>query len=186
MSDFPKLNTERLVLREILPSDAASLLAIHGDPETMKWFGTDPILDIHQAQQLVQNFAAWRELPNPGTRWGIQVAGEWALVGSCGLFKWNRAWKSCSLGYELARAAHGQGYMQEALLRIIDWGWREMSLNRIEAQVHPDNLASLRVLEKLGFKQEGRMRQGGYWLGQYQDLLALALLRQDWPDAGAA
>nr|WP_199181211.1 GNAT family protein [Chromobacterium alticapitis] len=54
-----------------------------------------------------------------------------------------------------------------------------MELNRIEAQVHPDNLASLRLLQRLDFQQEGRARQAGFWLGRYQDLIYLSLLRQD-------
>lgn len=180
MSDFPKLETERLLLREILPADAPRLLTIHGDPDTMKWYGNDPLLDMQQALQLVQNFAAWRELPNPGTRWGIQVKGEWALVGSGGLFKFNRRWRSCTIGYELASTARGQGYMQEALVAMINWGWREMRLHRIEAQVHPDNLPSLGLLQRLGFKPEGRLREAGFWGGQHHDLLVLALLQQDW------
>jgi [ribosomal protein S5]-alanine N-acetyltransferase len=180
MSDFPKLETERLVLREILPADAGRLLAIHGDADTMKWYGNDPLLDMQQALQLVQNFAAWRDLPNPGTRWGIQVMGEWALVGSCGLFKFNRGWRCCTIGYELASSVRGHGYMQEALSAIINWGWREMALHRIEAQVHPDNLASLRLLQRLGFRHEGYLRQAGFWGGRYHDLLVLGLLQQDW------
>ena len=180
MSDFPTLRTRRLHLREITAADAPALLAIHGDAQAMRWFGTEPITDLQQAEKLVDTFAAWRQLPNPGVRWGIALKGSDALIGSCGLFKWNRNWRCCTLGYELAQHAWGQGYMREALTAALDWGFDHMALNRIEAQVHPDNAASLKSVQAFGFVVEGRIRQAGFWLGKYHDLLQYGLLRSDY------
>ncbi|MCP6726359.1 GNAT family N-acetyltransferase, partial [Klebsiella pneumoniae] len=73
------------------------------------------------------------------------------LIGSIGLFKWNPGWRCCTLGYELARGRQGQGLMSEALRAALAWGFEHMELNRIEAQVHPDNQASLKLLERLDF-----------------------------------
>ncbi|OWY37877.1 GNAT family N-acetyltransferase [Xenophilus sp. AP218F] len=178
---FPTLTTQRLLLRELAADDAPALFAIHSDAEAMQWFGTDPLTEPAQALQLIETFRGWRNQPNPGTRWGIVRQRDRQLIGSCGLFRWNLGWHCCALGYELARPAWGQGYMSEALGAILPWGFQHMALNRVEAQVHPDNAASLKLLRKLGFQQEGRLRQAGYWLGRYQDLLQLALLRQDLP-----
>jgi len=74
----------------------------------------------------------------------------------------------------------GRGYVKEALKAIITWGFREAQFNRIEAQVHPDNTASLALLEALGFLQEGRQREAGYWAGRHHDLLQYALLNRQW------
>lgn len=73
--------------------------------------------------------------------------------------------------------------MKEALKTIITWGFRDVPLNRIEAQVHPDNTASLALLEALGFWQEGRQREAGYWAGRHHDLLQYALLNAQWSTA---
>ncbi|MDK2125197.1 GNAT family N-acetyltransferase [Parachitinimonas caeni] len=178
-SPFPTLHTPRLHLREMIESDAETLLAIHGDTETMQWFGTDPLTELAQAQKLVQTFAGWRKLPNPGTRWGIEDVVRGQLLGSCGLFKWDKGWRCCSLGYELARNAQGKGYMREALIAILDWGFHNMALNRIQAQVHPENIASIKLLGILGFAEEGRLREAGYWNGRYHDLLQFGLLARD-------
>lgn len=177
---FPHLKTPRLVLREIVHSDAPALFAVHGDPESMQWFGSDPLVDEAAAVQLVELFAQWRSLPNPGTRWGLQIQGESVLVGSCGLFAWNRAWRKCTVGYELHPRARGLGYMQEALQAVLAWGFAHMELNRVEALVHPRNLASQRSVERMGFQREGLLRQVGFWSGQYHDMHQYALLRQDW------
>jgi ribosomal-protein-alanine N-acetyltransferase len=113
----------------------------------------------------------------------LELKDQAGLIGTCGLFRWNRNWKSCIVGYEIAAAHQGRGYVKEALKAIITWGFREVQLNRIEAQVHPDNSASLALLEALGFLQEGRQREAGYWAGQHHDLLQYALLNGQWRTA---
>jgi ribosomal-protein-alanine N-acetyltransferase len=186
LAAFPTLHTQRLTLREIVDSDAPALLAVHGDTQHMRWFGTDPVPDLAAAQKLVDTFAGWRLQPNPGTRWGLELQGTPGLVGSCGLFGWNRAWRRCMLGYELARGHTGQGLMHEALQAVLDWGFATMDLHRIEALVHPDNAPSLALLARLGFAREGRLREIARWGGQQHDMLQLALLRADWVARGAA
>ena len=179
-SDFPTIETARLLLREIVQSDAPALFAVHGDPESMKWFGVDPIADEAAAGKLVDLFAGWRAMANPGTRWGIQIKGQASLAGTCGLFGWNRGWRKCTVGYELHPKARGHGYMQEALRACLSWGFENMQLNRIEAQVHPQNTASVRSVERVGFKREGLLRQLGFWSGQFHDMYQYSLLRQEW------
>jgi ribosomal-protein-alanine N-acetyltransferase len=180
MIDFPTLETSRLTLREILESDAESLLQVHGDGEHMKWFGSDPIPDLDGARKLVATFAGWRKDPVSGTRWAIELKDRPGLIGTCGLFRWNRNWRSCTLGYEISPAQQGRGYVKEALQTILPWGFEVMELHRIEAQVHPDNKPSLALLQALGFQQEGRLREAGYWSGRHHDLLHHALLKAQW------
>lgn len=180
MSDFPTLETDRLILREIVASDAPALYDIHSDARAMRWFGSDPLVNLQHAEKLIETFASWRQMPNPGTRWGIERKSDNRLLGTCGLFKWNRGWRSCIAGYELARSAWGAGFMVEALSAALTWGFEHMELNRVEAQVHPENVASIRLLRTLGFVEEGRLREAGFWLGEYHDLLQFALLQSEY------
>jgi ribosomal-protein-alanine N-acetyltransferase len=179
---FPSLSTRRLQLREIVASDAPALLAIHGDAETMKWFGTDPLADLEAAERVIAGFANLRQQPTPGVRWGIvhaDPARGGALLGTCGVFRWNRGWRTCLTGYELARHAQGQGYMAEALRAIFAWAFETMEVDRIEAQVHPLNAPSLKLLKRLGFVEEGLLREAGLWMGERRDLVQLGLLRRE-------
>lgn len=181
LGPFPVLETERLVLREVVEGDAPDLLRIHGDAHHMRWFGSDPLPDLEAAHELVRKFAAMRVAKQPGHRWAITRKGDDCMLGTCSLFAWHQPWRKCATGYELAPEHTGHGYMREALARIFTWGFAEMGeLNRIEAQVHPDNAPSLRLLAGLGFVQEGRLREVGYWAGRHHDLLQLGLLRRDW------
>jgi len=186
MTAFPQLETDRLLLREIAAEDAPALFAIHSDQDAMRWFGSDPLSTMAQATTLIEAFASWRRLPNPGVRWGIERKADRQLLGSCGLFKWNRSWKSCVVGYELAAFAQRQGFMLEALSTALAWGFEQMELNRIEAQVHPANEASIRLLAKLGFVHEGCLREAGFWSGRHHDLQQFSLLRRDYAARFAA
>ena len=185
MSDFPVLETPRLVLRELVASDAPALHAIQGDAELMRWFGSDPLADEAAASALIDTFAGWRKGVVTGTRWALQPKGESELIGTCGLFGWHRAWKKCFVGYELAPTRHGRGYMREALQAIIPWGFDSMALNRIEALIHPMNQPSLNLAASLGFVQEGLLREVGYWGGQHHDMLQLSLLRREYPGSAS-
>ncbi|MEP7099396.1 MAG: GNAT family protein [Burkholderiales bacterium] len=179
MSDFPTLETGRLQLRELSPADAPALFAIHGDPVVMRWFGVDPLVDPAGADKLVETFATGRQTANPSTRWGIARKADGELLGTCGLFGWNRSWRKCTLGYELGQSAWGQGYMREAVRCVIDWGFTQMALNRIEAGVHPQNAASLKLLAALGFTQEGVARELGFWGGEFHDMVQHSLLARE-------
>ncbi|MDW5418554.1 GNAT family protein [Iodobacter sp. CM08] len=181
---FPQIKTARLILREISAADASALFAIHSDSSAMRWFGCDAMTDLAEADKLIDIFAHWRTMPNPGTRWGIEYNGK--FIGSCGLFKWDKNWQSCHIGYELAPSHQGKGLMKEALLAMLAWGFKHMLLNRIHGQVHPQNIASIKSLQSLGFIQEGCFREAGFWNGQYHDLLQFALLRKDYQPAISA
>ena len=174
----PLINTSRLVLREVAAEDAPALFSLYADREHMQWYGIDPFPDLAAAESRIRKLAEMAQAPNPATSWAIELAGK--FIGTCGLFAWNRGWRKCSVGYELSKAAQGHGYMQEAVRSVISWGFREMELNRIEAQTHPNNRRSINLLERLGFAEEARLRQAAYWAGQYHDMLQFSLLRAEW------
>jgi ribosomal-protein-alanine N-acetyltransferase len=177
---FPGIETPRLRLREITAADADALYVIYGDAHTMRWYGSDPLPDRAAMLAVIEVFAGWRRLPTPGLRWGLERRSDGRLLGTCGLFAWSKSWRRCTTGYELAPAAQGQGYMQEALTAIFDWGFAQVELNRIEAQIDPRNAPSLRLAARLGFVEEGLLREVARWGDAQHDLLMLSLLRRDW------
>lgn len=176
---FPHLHTARLHLRQIKPSDAPALLAIHSDTEWMRWYGVDPISDIEQADQLAELFAGWFKA-GTGYRWALERVQDHRLIGTCGLFRWNKSWRNCVIGYEILRDCHGQGYMREALAAVLDYGFHGMHLHRIQAETHPDNQASIGLATRLGFRFEGVHREQAFWGGCYHDLNCYSLLDRDW------
>jgi ribosomal-protein-alanine N-acetyltransferase len=181
MSAFPTLVTPRLLLRQIIPSDAPALFANHGNAAAMPLFGSDPLTELAQAHTLIETFEAARNWPNPGIRFAITLKAQpERMLGSCGIFKQNRAWHSAILGYDVALELRGRGIGSEAVSAVLDWAFVALKLNRIEAQVHPENIASMRLLTRLGFLREALQREAGFWDGRYQDLVLMGLLQRDW------
>ena len=120
--------------------------------------------------------ARWTYSYVPYDAWAQAVSGT--TINE--LFGWNRNWRKCTLGYELAPAAQGRGLMFEALCTVLDWGFEHMQLHRVEALIHPDNAPSLRLVQRLGFVEEGRLREVARWGGRQHDMLQVALLRTEW------
>lgn len=145
--------------------------------------GIDPFPNLAAAEARIKSLAALRQQANPGTPWGITTKQDRKFIGTCGLFAWNRNWRKCSVGYELVKEAQGQGYMYEALTAALSCGFSAMALNRIEAQVHPNNRRSILLLKRLGFASEGLLRQAAFWADQYHDMLQYSLLAHEvqWP-----
>ncbi len=176
---FPVLETERLILRELVPGDAEAVFRIRGDYQVTHYNFGAPYQRIEQAQQLLRSvregYREAREL-----RWGITRKGNSAVIGICGYNYWNRHDRRASVGYDLARAYWGQGIVPEAMREVIAFGFTHMNLNRIEADCAAENTASVRVLEKLGFQPEGIQREQYYDEGRFWDLRLFALLRREY------
>jgi RimJ/RimL family protein N-acetyltransferase len=175
---FPVLETGRLLLREITLNDADALLRIRGDSQVTRYNGGNTFTFVDEAIDLVQTMTrAYREKRE--IRWGITLKPVDSVIGMVGFNYWNRQDFRGSVGYDLARAYWGRNIMPEALREVVSFGFDCMGLNRIEADASAANRASVRVLEKLGFKYEGLQREQYYENGEFHDLLLYALLRRE-------
>ena len=179
----PLLRTARLNLRHIVPADAPALFRIHSDADWMRWYGVDPITSLAEAEHLADLFAGWFT-GGTGFRWALERRQDKRLIGTCGLFRWNKSWRNCVIGYEIQREFNGQGYMREAATAILDYGFDVMGLHRVQAETHPDNHASIGLATRLGFRLEGVHREQAYWNGRYHDLNCYSLLAPEWRARG--
>lgn len=112
--------------------------------------------------------------------WGIADKETGRLIGTIGFASWNPRHGRGEIFYYLAREAWGKGLTFEAAREVVRFGFDQMGLNRVEATVSPNNPASARVMEKLGMKQEGILRESYNIKGVYMDHLIYAVLRRDW------
>ena len=176
---FPDLSTERLLLREFRLEDAPAVLAILGREDVNEWLETDTLRSLEEAEGRVRTrMSLFRD--GMGCRWAITLKSQPArMVGSCGYFSVRRGTRTMEAGYELHPDFWRQGLMTEALRAMIGLSFSPQAprpVHRIEAIVAPENTASLRLLEKLGFEREGLRREFGFWKGRYQDVYLYALV----------
>ena len=174
---FPRLETERLLLRKIVPGDAAALYAIFCDDEVTRYYDLATMVDLADAETMVRRLAA-RFKHSQAIRWGIVRKQDGVFVGTCG-FHFQAAGFKAEIGYDLARMHWHQGYMVEALRAMLAYGFETLKLNRIEALVMPGNEASAALLRRLGFCEEGLLREYAFVKGQYHDLRFYSLLRRE-------
>jgi ribosomal-protein-alanine N-acetyltransferase len=177
---FPQLETSNLLLRRIVPEDAEALYKILSDDEVTEYYDDDSFTDVSQAGDQI---AAWEMgfKDQRSIRWGITHKGEMELVGTCGYYGFHTWYQRAAIGYELARSYWRQGIMTEAVNVMLEFGFEKLELNRVQALVMPGNVASLHMLEKLGFQNEGVLKEYEIWGSKgYVDLCMIALLRKDW------
>jgi RimJ/RimL family protein N-acetyltransferase len=109
----------------------------------------------------------------------VVLSAEHRMIGSMGI-RQNSTHNRAEIGYWMGKAYRGQGYASEACRRIIQYGFEELGLNRIQAGYFTRNPASRRVMEKAGMTHEGVLRQYVYKSGEYVDLGYCAILREAW------
>lgn len=180
--DFPILRTQRLLLREFSLEDVPAVFDILRREDVNTWLETDTLQSIAEVEARVKSRMGL--FPDRmGVRWAITLLEKPAeVIGSCGYFHVRRGTQTFETGFELHPAFWRKGIMTEALQAMIPFAfsaYRPTPVHRMEALVIPENIASLRLLEKLGFECEGRRREFGYWKGRYQDVFLLALLNQN-------
>jgi len=176
---FPALETSRLLLRPLNADDLDFVFQHFSDPVVCRYLlDEEPITTPEQAQAIIDFYLA------PGTkpynRWLIVRKLDQLPIGTCGFHRWQKAHQRAEIGYDLAYSAWKQGIMTEALNTVIQFGFDQMQLNRIEALVYPDNHASARLLERLNFRKEGVLRQYFRQGGVYYDHWLMALLKSEW------
>jgi ribosomal-protein-alanine N-acetyltransferase len=175
---FPQLGTRNLILRRMQVTDSNAVFKILADDEVTRYYDDATFTDISQASDQIK---AWENgyINKRCIRWGIARKDDRTIIGSCGYYGFHAWHMRASIGYELAHPFWRHGIMTEALEAIIDLGFTVMGLHRIEAVVMPENNASIKLLEKLGFSNEGILKEYENWGGKgFVDLCMLALLRK--------
>jgi [ribosomal protein S5]-alanine N-acetyltransferase len=176
---LPTIIADRISLRWISEEDLEALFRIFSNPEVMRYWSTPPLADRNAAVKLLQgihdDFRRQSFL-----KWGIARRADDALIGTATLFNLNLESHRAEIGYCLDRAHWGNGYMNEALQALLGYAFKELALHRIEADVDPRNSASIRTVERLGFQQEGYLRERWQVNGEIQDTVFYGLLRRDW------
>ena len=181
VNEQPTLQTERLVLRPLTLQDAPTLSSLAGRREIADTTITIPHpYSEKQAQQWIAGFA---NLFAQGkvVVFGMTLRGAGNLVGTIGLRDIDSEHSQAELGFWVALEYWGQGYATEAARAVVGFGFGQLGLNRIYAHHMVRNPASGRVLTKVGMKQEGLMRQRVRKWGVFEDVVPLAMLREEWP-----
>ncbi|WP_343672137.1 GNAT family protein [Chitinophaga sp.] len=177
--EVPVLPADGLLLRPISEKDIAALFNLFSSEKVTRFMDIERFINVSEAAQLVAFFRE-KLLSGEGMRWGIYQQDNDTLIGTCGLHHINKTHYKAEMGYDLLPAFWGKGIMTTALHRLLQYAFEDLALNRIEAVVDPANKLSLRLLERLGFHQEGLLRQAFFQKGHFVDAYMFSLLSSDY------
>jgi ribosomal-protein-alanine N-acetyltransferase len=178
-SDFPTLETNRLLLRPLELGDAPAIHAYQSDAEFHRYVSTEPPTSPEVIGEMVKD---WLALAAEKRRpvWVMVAKESHRVIGTIS-FNALGLKNSCGqLGYEVAREQWGKGIATEAVRAVLGHGFGTMGLNRIAAYCWDGNVASQRVMEKAGMRYEGTLREVRYAKGAYHDMRLYARLASEW------
>ena len=173
---FPVLETERLLLREIVPQDAPHIYSFFSDDRVTKLYGINTFTNIEEAESLIASFSSNFD-EKRGIRWGIEIKEQQGLIGTIGFNLLSPMHRRAEIGYELHPNYWRKGYAKEALQKLMEYGLNEMALIRIGAVVFIENIPSNELLKKLGFQHEGVLKQYMYQNGAAHDVNIYSILK---------
>lgn len=176
-SIFPILTTNRFQLIQITENHLSNLFELFSDTNVVKFYNLKPFENESDGVRLV-NLYTQRFNENLGIRWGIAFKNSDYIIGTIGFNSFTENHRS-TIGFDLQTKYWNQGIISEVLFKIIDFGFNELKINRIEAEVMQGNYASEKVLTKSNFQKEGILREWMFWDNTYFDMTMYSLLRKD-------
>jgi ribosomal-protein-alanine N-acetyltransferase len=176
---FPRLETERLILRKISLDDAGDIFEYAADPDVATYVSWEPHTSIEDSISLINSMIQRYEKTGV-SEWGLVYKENKKCIGTCGYMWWRTYHARAEVGFALSKKYWNRGLMTEALREVITFGFEKMELNRIEARCFLANRASEKVMQKVGMKFEGIQREGLFAKGKYQDLKVYSILRKEY------
>ena len=176
---FPvTIRTTRLVIRELDSSDADAVQRCAGDPEVVRNLPFGPNTPDQTRAFIERVLLTQRETPRHN--YEMAISQNHGLIGCVRLTVRSADDRQGDLGYMLRRDRWGNGFMTEATRAIVGFGFESLGLHRIWATCGTENVASVRVLEKVGMRREGHLLHERLVRGKWRDTYVYAVLEDEW------
>ncbi len=174
-----KLITERLELRPVTMDDKASIFAYRSDAETNKYQGWIP-KNHKDVEEFIGKVSSIPDQPDSWFQLVIIEKKTKKLIGDLGIHFLDSDNKQVEIGCTLNKDYHGKGYATEVLKKVIDYLFNDLNKHRIITSIDPSNSASIRLVERLGFRKEAHFIKSLYLNGKWVDDMVFALLEKEW------
>ncbi len=177
--DLPEVHTKRLCLRKITLNDAEDLFQYGSSVEVTRNVTWYPYETIADAEGFIRHVFAFYEAGTPAP-WAIEHKETGKMIGTVGFGNVEERHFSAEIAYALSHDFWGKGYTTEAVRAIIRIGFEELDFIRIVAQCLPENIASERVMQKVGMTYEGTLRKVAFIKGKNRDLKTYSMLHEEY------
>ena len=177
-SHIPTLETPRLTLRGMRVSDASDMYEYARRPSVTEYLTWEPHADAEETRQYLI-YVGQRYRTGDFYDWSVLDKESGHMIGTCGFTSFNCPADSAEIGYVLNPAYQGRGLATEAVRRVLQFGFSELNLHRIEAHFMEGNDASRRLMERVGMTFEGFARESMKIKGKYRTIGTCGILRRE-------
>ncbi|MSO20212.1 MAG: N-acetyltransferase [Acidobacteria bacterium] len=175
-----QLETNHLILRDCVEDDWLRVREYRSEVSYLRYH-TEETSSEERAREFVRMVTDWAaEQPRQKFQLATTRASDGVLIGSCGVRIASPEDREAEFGCELDPREWGNGLGAEASRAIIDYGFRMLGMHRIWAHTIGDNLAAVKLAERMGMRQEGRLRESRFFKGRWWDRVIYSVLEQDW------
>ncbi|QUD88543.1 GNAT family N-acetyltransferase [Phenylobacterium montanum] len=169
------LRTPRLTLRPLAAGDAEALHGLMSDALVMAYWDIREIDDLELTRMILEGqIKAAQE--GEAIHWAMVRDADSAFIGVCDLSDIDPWHKRAEIGFLSARSVWGEGYTLEAMQAVLDHAAQQLHIKKLAARTHVGNVRSVRLLQRLGFEQEGVLRGHIERDGERRDCLLFGLL----------
>lgn len=175
---FPELDTTRLQLIEVTPEHGPALFHILSNADVTRFYGMDPLRKQEDALHIIESFKQTFD-SQQGIRWGMIIRDGGTFIGTIGLNHLSLYSKKAEIGFELDPAHWRRGYAAEAIEAVLTYAYETLGLHRMGAVTFLENRASIQLLTRIGFKEEGILRGYLFQGGTSHDGRIFSLLKPD-------
>ncbi|HEX2373074.1 MAG TPA: GNAT family protein [Actinomycetota bacterium] len=179
---FAALTSERLVLRRFRPEDLEAFVAYRSNPEVARYQSWETPYRLTQARQFLRELQATHpDTPGEWFQFAVARRGVDRLIGDCAAHVRADDPRQAEIGFTLAPERQGHGYATEAVGRLLHYLLVERGKHRVSATCDDRNTRSAAVLERVGMRREGHLRESTWSKGEWTSDLLSAVLRGEWP-----
>jgi len=178
---FTELAGQRVVLRRFRPQDVAEFVAYRSNTEVARYQGWDAPYPAEAGERFIrQMMTAHPDTPGEWFQFAVALRATGPLIGDCAAMPRADDPRQCEIGFTIAPAHQGHGYATEAARLLVGYLFGPRAKHRITASCDARNTASAAVLERLGMRREGHLRESTWAKGEWTDDLLYGLLRREW------
>lgn len=178
-SKMPTLETERLILRKMRPSDRSDMFEYACLDDVTRYLLWQPHSDDEYTLQYLRYIES-RYKSGSFYDWAVVLKDSGKMIGTCGFTRFDHESDCAEIGYVINPRYRGMGIAAEAAREVVRFGFDRLALHRIEARFMYGNEASLRVMQKLGMKFEGYHRDAMLVKGSYRTIGVSSILRNEY------
>lgn len=171
---YPIIETDRLIIRMVRKSDAEDLYELCKRPETSRYSAWNPHRSLRETREYISyRLSQFRK--KCCYFFVVEEKASGRVIGTCSYGSFDEAYKVAEIGYSILSNKWNMGYATETADALMGYAFKRIGVQRVFVRILPDNLASIKVAEKLGLDFEGKHIKEFYFDGRASDVLIYAI-----------